>query len=125
MSNDLNALLSEAEREVATRPDGHLPIAWRRRIWKALGPRAPRSDPRQAPGLARRARLAIAAAEHAFPAWDAEAQGDLPRTILAAARAYLAGGAPFDSAEREWGGYWSSCEGLAEEGLSPGPTLAA
>jgi hypothetical protein len=106
MTAPLTQALDEARAALERAPNGHIPLPHRRRVLAALG--APR----------RRARLALAAAERALPAWRAAGRGDLAERILEDTRAVLSGGLAGEAAQRRSDEHRSDCDALDPEEVS-------
>lgn len=101
LPSDVREALREAHQELAARADGHLPMATRRALRKALAREPP--SPTEAAGPARvLTRLDELCVLRALPAWIAERPGDdRPQRALAIARELLEGKTDFATVELE------------------------
>src|SRR5262245_18131527 len=86
----IDAVLREAWDALAHDSRGDLPLPIRQKIWAALGSRSAR------------ARLAIAAARHVLPEWEAQWPNNrLPQHLLELAERVLGGGVDPATIHRE------------------------
>ena len=115
-------LIDEALRVVEADPDGHLPLALRRRIRRRFGPVLGVANGGPTDGLRAVVRLDRLAAERVQPHWEAGTGGDGGfRRMLDLADEALAGTVEPGQAEREVDRF----ELLADDLMSPGGPLRA
>ncbi len=90
-----------------------LDLGYRHSIWAALGPRASSQVPKPS-GLRRRATLAILSARYVIPIWESVWPGDnTPHRILVEAGQVLDGLVEPQTADRDFGKFWTYMDSLA------------
>jgi hypothetical protein len=105
-----------AQKAMLQNPQYNLNLGYRHSIWAALGPRANSSQGSKRFGLQRRATLAILSARHVIPIWEgAGLNDDTPHRILIEAEQVLNGTVDVQTADRDFGEFWTYMDNLASK----------
>jgi Immunity protein Imm5 len=115
---ELAQALQSGQKELAKNPKGELTLPWRKRIWMAMGPLQKEGERALINvGLRRRAELAIMAAKHVLPIWQAAFPGNRgPERMFDIARRYLSGSIDFKAAWESKNRFWGELENLVAQG---------
>ncbi len=113
-SSTLVSAIKAAHEAMLQNSQSDLSLGYRHSIWAALGPRA---DSFQVPkpfGLHRRATLAILSARRVIPIWESVWPNDnTPHHILVEAGQVLNGLVEPQTADRDFGEFWTYMDSLA------------